>query len=985
MSLSGWSEVLFVAESPPSAVRSLKGVRGLQAIVIANLPAAAAYKLRKIFPDQVELSAELKDSELFVRAYVEGVSHPLAESLAQVLQIKAAQIRVDSLIFHALPSAQSHKVWAELQSTWREPAIEEVRSENYFTWIGRVTKGKSPKRRVDPSFDQVDAASVGLEFSNDELAAIRAEEEVRAAPMNRTELELIAQTWSEHCKHKIFAATIDCEDSLHKNTRSLFKTHIQKPTLDMMKNPGTHLLSVFHDNAGVVALKDWQGRDTEFAIALKMETHNSPSAIAPYGGASTGLVGVHRDILGTGQGARPIANWDVLCFESSAHSEARPLFALSPKTLRSGILKGIEDGGNQSGIPTVQGSVVFLPAFAVKPYVFAGSMGLLPKKYVHKEPKPSLALYCFGGAVGSDGLRGAVMSSRDLRQDDFSGSAVQVANAFTQRRLTDFLLVARDEGLIDVISDNGAGGLGSSCGEMASLTGGATIDLTALRLKFDDLQGWERLLSESQERMTVGTSKPEKFEELMLQYNIGFDRLGELNESKYLTVRYQGRDLVKLRLEFLHGACPQLTLKSQWTFSKEAAFLETQAISIETQSAVIDAQAAFLSASAPVGAANLVSPQWQDLAQGFLKKSSKDWENLFARLLESEHLCSRKAIQNRFDHEVQGRALRKSFQGLGESSPADGSLIDIPEAAAGASVVLAHALCPWRERIEEQVLFAFDEALRQLVITGAQGGTYGGLDNFCWPDPIPAQNPKSGERHLWRLVRACEVLQQLCRKFEVPLISGKDSMKNNSKDFECPATVLISMGASSVHPSLVPASFLSKANDVVLVLPMLKASLAGSALSRVTGHFAKAASVFSNILSADSVAAELESLANVLGTRYQKVSKLVAKGQIRAAKDIGEGGLGVAIFEMCLGRHLGVHFEKDAPDLRELFEEGLGGFVFVLDPHAVAEVMAEVPDLHRLGVVTKQSTLKWGTGGVELSVCGLQDFYEAKGKEGFFS
>jgi phosphoribosylformylglycinamidine synthase len=289
-----------------------------------------------------------------------------------------------------------------------------------------------------------------------------------------------------------------------------------------------------------------------------METHNSPSAISPYGGASTGVVGVHRDILGTGLGAMPIANWDVLCFEEPGHRKLRPKGALDPEVVRLGVVKGVEDGGNQSGIPTVQGSVVFHPSYAVKPLVFAGCLGILPKDFVEKKAQVGDTLYCVGGAVGLDGLRGAVMSSRDIRKEDFVGSMVQVANAFVQRRMTDFLLEARDKNLLSCVTDNGAGGLASSVGEMARFTNGASIDLSHLRLKYQGLHGWERLVSESQERMTVATSQTQEFEELAKKWAIPLDKIGTLNESARFEVQFQSHKIVDIDLSFLHEACPQL-------------------------------------------------------------------------------------------------------------------------------------------------------------------------------------------------------------------------------------------------------------------------------------------------------------------------------------------------------------------------------------------------------------------------------------------
>lgn len=957
---------VFQNASVPRLKKPTPQLKAVQAVVLQGLNSDQQHMLKLIFSDQIRGSFLAPDSKVFVRAYLKGVSHPMAESLAQVLKVNAGQIRVDQLLFDSAWTSnfKFDEILRELEISWREPAIEELRFESFHDWEKNGSIVQSPSKFEDNSFAIVNPHEIGLEFSQDELLAMKKEETLRGRPFNRAELELIAQTWSEHCKHKIFAANIHSRDTLNPLTKSLFKQHIRAGTLRHMEtHPDSQLLSVFHDNAGVLALYDWSGNKTDTAVALKMETHNSPSAIAPYGGASTGIVGVHRDILGTGLGAKPIANWDVLCFESPTHNSGRPETALSPDLVRQGVLKGIEDGGNQSGIPTVQGSVVFDPRFAVKPYVFAGCLGILPERFVKKRPKVGLKLFCIGGAVGRDGLRGAVMSSRDLRSSDFSGSAVQVANAFVQRRVTDFLIEARDRELIDVISDNGAGGLGSSCGEMATATNGAEIDLTHLRLKTTHLFAWERLLSESQERMTIGTSKPKVFMELLKHWELPFDELGVLNSSGNLKVSFQGKNFIDLRLEFLHEGCPQLELNTSWSLADEEKTLNEIC---KTQSS------------------NFIRHIDLDTR---VRNCFNSVIYSFKLMLGSEHLCSRKAIVERFDHEVQGRTLKKPFQGLTESSPADCSVLEIFESKTPSSFVLSHALCPWRERMEDQVLFAFDEAMRSLVLGGAQSQSWGALDNFSWPNPIPSENLKHGDRNLWRLVRSCEVLSQLCLNFSMPLISGKDSMKNNSRDFECPATLVISMGASSIDPALLPVSFFVRANDVIFYCPPLKSSLKDSSWVRVLGVVPESYDSIVKNYSAQSMVAEIDELSGVLKSRYQRIHSLISKGLIRSAKDVGEGGLLTALFEMCLGREMGFQAEDIDVKVSSLFEEGLGSFVFSLDPHCVEEVENALPELKRIGVVSKNPSLKWGQAneGFEFSIEELKEAYEEKSKGGFFS
>ena len=342
------------------------------------------------------------------------------------------------------------------------------------------------------------------------------------------ELECLAQTWSEHCKHKIFASKIhhkDLETGEDSVVDSIFKTHIMKPTHDMQKEVDW-LLSVFHDNSGVIA---W---DDEWSVCMKAETHNSPSALDPYGGAMTGIVGVNRDILGTGLGARPIANTDVFCFGPPDWEGEIPENLFHPSRVLRGVHSGVRVGGNESGIPTINGAIIFDERYLGKPLVYCGTVGLMPRKLPDgreshiKTPSAGDVVYMVGGRVGYDGIHGATFSSLELTEESPS-SAVQIGDPITQKKMIDMILEARDIGLITCITDNGAGGLSSSIGEMAEYTNGCKIDLAKVPLKQPGLSPWEILVSESQERMTVAV-KPEDVE--------AFENLASLHEVEATAV-----------------------------------------------------------------------------------------------------------------------------------------------------------------------------------------------------------------------------------------------------------------------------------------------------------------------------------------------------------------------------------------------------------------------------------------------------------------
>ena len=338
-------------------------------------------------------------------------------------------------------------------------------------------------------------------FSRQEVTSLR---RARGLPDAATdvELEMIAQTWSEHCKHKIFNATIRCrEDGREEVIRSLFRTYIRATTEEVGKKR-RFLRSVFHDNAGVISF------DRKTLLCFKVETHNSPSALDPYGGAITGIVGVNRDILGTGQGARPLFNTDVLCFADPRTPAADvPVGLIHPRRVMEGVHRGIVDGGNQSGIPVVAGAFLFDESYLGKPLVFCGTGGVLParvggRRGWEKSVRPGDLAVMAGGRIGKDGIHGATFSSEALSESSPT-SAVQIGDPITQKRMVDMILEARDLGLYRGITDNGAGGLSSSLGEMASLSGGVRIDLDTCPLKYQGLAPWEILVSESQERMSL--------------------------------------------------------------------------------------------------------------------------------------------------------------------------------------------------------------------------------------------------------------------------------------------------------------------------------------------------------------------------------------------------------------------------------------------------------------------------------------------------
>ncbi|HPK62051.1 MAG TPA: AIR synthase-related protein [Spirochaetota bacterium] len=396
---------------------------------------------------------------------------------------------------------------------------------------------------------------------------VKSERKAKDLPDNPTdiELELFAQTWSEHCKHKIFAAEITYENCGEvKVIDSLFKTYIKR-SAEIIKEKRDDLLSLFKDNSGVVKFND------EWAYCVKVETHNSPSALDPYGGAMTGIVGVNRDILGTGIGAYPIFNTDVFCFgDPFIDNKEVPDGLLHPRRIFRGVHRGIKDGGNESGIPTVNGSISFDNSFLGKPLVFCGTGGLLPLKVNGKDSyekytKSGDLIVMVGGKIGKDGIHGATFSSDHLSEKSPT-SAVQIGDPITQKKMVDFIIEARDKDLYSGLTDNGAGGLASSVGEMATFTNGAVLYLEKCPLKYSGLKPWEILLSEAQERMTVSVPKDkiDDFLELSKLRDVESTAIGEFTENGLFECFYNGERISSVSMNFLHNGVPKYKLKAKW-------------------------------------------------------------------------------------------------------------------------------------------------------------------------------------------------------------------------------------------------------------------------------------------------------------------------------------------------------------------------------------------------------------------------------------
>jgi phosphoribosylformylglycinamidine synthase len=609
-----------------------------------------------------------------------------------------------------------------------------------------------------------------LFLSLDEMRALQAHYGSLGRDPTDLEVETIAQTWSEHCIHKTLRAAIDYRGDCFPVGRpssgdhevppaivrygNLLRDTIARATQELTnEGRGPKCLSVFKDNAGVIAFDD------QYAIAFKVETHNHPSAIEPYGGSATGIGGVIRDVLGCGLGAKPIANTDIFCVAPPAWPvDAVPKGVIHPRALLKGIVAGVRDYGNRMGIPTVNGAIHFDPRYLGNPLVYCGCVGLLPRNRIDKRARPGDAIVLLGGRTGRDGIHGATFSSAELtdsHEDEFA-HAVQIGNPIEEKKVLDIILQARefprsrltDGGskraeatvcLYSALTDCGAGGLSSAVGEMAEGLG-AEVDLEKVPLKYAGLRYDEIWISEAQERMVLAVP-PERLNDLLALAageDVDATVIGRFTDSGRLLVRHDGVEVGDLDLHFLHEGLPKTRRIAEWaprpTLGKNrTGFCEADA-------------------------ANATSAPNACLAE-------------LRRRLASPTTASKHWVIRQYDHEVQGGSVIKPLAGV-HDGPSDAAVLR-PRLDSNRGIALGCGLAPQLADFDPywMAVAAIDEAIRNVVCAGGDPDETALLDNFCWPrvdDP----------RNLGALVRACQACYDAAKAYGTPFISGKDSLNN---------------------------------------------------------------------------------------------------------------------------------------------------------------------------------------------------------------
>ncbi len=766
-----------------------------------------------------------------------------------------------------------------------------------------------------------------------EMAAIRRYFVAQGRDPTDVELETLAQTWSEHCVHKTFKGVIEYREIGERSTErretihSLFKTYIVAAT-ERAGKPWVR--SAFVDNAGVIDFDD------EHEVSFKVETHNHPSALEPFGGANTGVGGVVRDIIGVSH--RPIANTDVLCFgPQDVPFEALPEGVLHPRRVAEGVVAGIEDYGNKMGIPTVNGAILFDEGYTANPLVYCGTVGIAPKGRHRRAARPGDLAVMIGGRIGRDGLHGATFSSAELTHETGAtvGSVVQIGNPIVEKNVLEAVLRARDEGLYTAITDCGAGGLSSAVGEMGAEVG-VRVQLADAPLKYQGLRPWEIWLSEAQERMVLAVP-PERLERLR-QVCAGFDVkltvVGQFTGDRRLTVCHGQRVVAELAMDFLHHGVPRRRLPAVWQ----------PPVHPEPPPAPADSLTRYL-----------------------------------LRILSSPNVRSKEAVIRVYDHEVQGGTVVKPLVG-GHEGPSDAAVIKPLGTAGHRGLAIAGGINPCYGAIDPYLMAvaAVDEAVRNAVAVGGDPDRLALLDNFCWG------NPNLPDR-LGALVRAAKGCHDGAVAYGVPFISGKDSLNNEYRGPDgqprpIPHTLLIS--ALAIVPDVRRAVTMDakEPGDALYVVGETRDELGGSHYYRVRGYVGRRA---------PQPAADGPRAARAL-------HRAMRAGLVRAAHDCSEGGLGVAVAEMALAGGRGLDLFLDdvplaagvtRPDVA-LFSESNGRWVVEVrteDRAAFEAALAGVP-CALAGCVREGDTVRFWWRGERVVEVGVERLRGAwRGLEGVAS
>lgn len=918
---------LIEAESDEETLRKL-------ASAVLSDPVVERFSLRRLPSHQNGKSEERLLNVLFKPGVTDNVGLSTRDALrAGGLNVSAvATVRT----YRVNGDAQDAEIARLSSKALANDAIEEVIEGRLQLESISLGKPYRFERKIVPIRGMDDAALVSLSrdgqlyLSLAEMQTIRDHFTTLDREPTDIELETVAQTWSEHCSHKTLGGRIRYRDEQRSiSFNNMLKETIFAATQTIRERLGRDdwCVSVFKDNAGIVKFEGDQN------VCFKVETHNHPSAIEPYGGANTGLGGVIRDTLGTGLGARPVCNTDVFCFAPPNLNESDlPPGVLNPETVMHGVVAGVRDYGNRMGIPTVNGAIYFDERYLGNPLVYCGNVAMIPAAMSNKKVHVGDLIVALGGRTGRDGIHGATFSSAELTEESetVSGGAVQIGNAITEKMLADVLLAARDRNLFSAVTDCGAGGFSSAVGEMGEETG-AEVDLDRAPLKYAGLSYTEIWISEAQERMVLAVP-PEKIDELTaLCSDEGVEAtvLGRFTGSGRLVLKFEDQIVGDLSMEFLHGGRPPVV--------REATY-------------------------APPASKKLTPP-----AKGSYNDDLK-------AILSSWNVCSKEWVVRQYDHEVQSGSVVKPFVGVDEDGPSDAAVVR-PDLNSRRGLVISCGMNPRYGDLDSywMAAAAIDEAVRNSVAVGADPSRIAILDNFCWGN---TERPET----LGSLVRAALACRDVAIAYGTPFISGKDSLNNefsytdaggNRQTVAIPQSLLISALGQIEEISHAVTMDLKQPGNVLFLVGETRDEFGGS-------HFA----LVNGLTGGQVPTLEPERSLRIFTALHGAMRRRL----VRSCHDLSEGGLAVALAEAAFAGGLGLEIDLQTlstaklSDAALLFAESNTRFIVEVAPSnaaAFAETLGGLPCVQIGSVTDRDRLVVRGSKGVTILDASLAELKDA--------
>jgi len=858
--------------------------------------------------NEEKLLENLNFKKSFEITYHFGVKDPEAEEIERIFKEKGIEIKVKrGKKFEIEGDLKRNEIEYFAKKTLYNPTIELMEEEIKNVFF------EPPEIEIEPQIVKITnlnkeellklSKNMHLNLLPEEMIVIRDYYKKIKREPTLIELETFAQMWSEHCVHKTFKGEI-----IYGNKKICLFEEIKKLS---EKNKKNFCQVLFKDNAGIFKF------DKKFSISAKVETHNHPSALEPYGGASTGIGGVIRDILGAGLSGKPIANIDVFCIgKLDIKHEDLPEGVLHPKRILKGVVKGVEDYGNRMGIPTVAGAVIYEEEYLTNPLVYCGTIGIIPSKFVRKKIKPGNLIVLAGGKTGKDGIHGATFSSAELKGDSekIHISAVQIGDPITEKKLLDAVLKARDKKLFNFITDVGGGGLSSAITENV-YPFGAEIYLEKVPLKYKGLEPREIWISESQERMVMFTEKKniKKLKEIFEKHDVELNVIGKVKRDGKLKLLYKNKICGEIDTKFIHKKRPKIKRKTNKLKVKEIEYI----------------------------------PEEETLT---------NLREICLKILSNPNIRSKEEIIKRYDHEVQGRTFKKPLEGINLKSPHDGAILK-PLMNSKKALAVALGILPSYARISPYLssLNAVDEVIRSLISKGVNPEKILLLDNFCFGNP---ENKKTLSEIVETVLGALEG----AKGYKAPFISGKDSLYNEyiteKKTYKILPTLLVTGLGIIEDENLIPLSYFKKKGNPVYVIGKTNIKeIGGSEYLKLKGI--KRKGIVPKVYPKKFMKV------------YRKIYEALKKKNLISTHDVSQGGIFVAVAEMCFANNKGINIniqEVKRPDLF-LFSESAGRIIAEVEKDKEKEFLrifkncpiqkiGEIVDENRILIITKKGEIK---------------------------